>query len=197
MREKVRTLPIDKCYIWPAEWKESGMAQVTVTRRKPNGHLVVGIFLVDIYCLGVKNTIVRHDVSEAELMESMRPQLERHPMEEISYEEAHNLIYGAIAYAEDAGIPRYKEFYPAAYVLEEDTEEIPLIEYEYGYEGKPYLVVGPEMREMRYLEILRKKLGDGNFNYTIPMPLDGDRYIPDEDEEEYFLDVDEEDEPKK
>ena len=173
------------------------MAQVTVTRRKPNGHLVVGIFLVDIYCLGVKNTIVRHDVSEAELMESMRPQLERHPMEEISYEEAHNLIYGAIAYAEDAGIPRYKEFYPAAYVLEEDTEEIPLIEYEYGYEGKPYLVVGPEMREMRYLEILRKKLGDGNFNYTIPMPLDGDRYIPDEDEEEYFLDVDEEDEPKK
>lgn len=55
MREKARKLPIEKCYIAPPDWQESGMAHVIVTRIRPSGNLVMGTFLVDTFCLGVKD----------------------------------------------------------------------------------------------------------------------------------------------
>ncbi|MBD5275177.1 MAG: hypothetical protein HDS37_03625 [Bacteroides sp.] len=56
--------------------------------------------------------------------------------EEISYAEAHNLIYGAIEFAEEADIEPYGDFNVAEYILEEDTDKLPLIEYDYGKDGK-------------------------------------------------------------
>lgn len=52
--------------------------------------------------------------------------------EEISYVEAHNLIYGAIEFAEEADIEPYRDFNVAKYILEEDTDKIPLIDFRIG-----------------------------------------------------------------
>ena len=53
-------------------------------------------------------------------------------LEECSYEEAHNIIYGAIEYAAEQGRKPHSSFMITKYMLEEDTDDIPLIEYEFG-----------------------------------------------------------------
>lgn len=168
IREKARQLPIDKCYI-NGDWKEKGLAQIVVTRKKANGNYVVGVYLVDTFCMGVKDTFCRHDMSDDEILQMNDKISGGVGLEEIPYIEAHNLIYGGIAFAEDADIPPHKDFTLSKYVLEEDTDDIPLIEYEYGRDGKYFLVVGPNSRDKLYLERLHKKFGN-DFDYIYDIP---------------------------
>ncbi|MGZ3951663.1 MAG: hypothetical protein ACXVBZ_09715, partial [Flavisolibacter sp.] len=53
---KARSLPVYKCWVNP-EWKEAGMANVIVARQHVNQNLTVGIYLVDLMCLGIKDTL--------------------------------------------------------------------------------------------------------------------------------------------
>ncbi|MDE5553840.1 MAG: DUF1186 family protein [Muribaculaceae bacterium] len=101
---------------------------------------------------------------------------------EIPYEEAHNIIYGAISFAEDAGIEPHKNFEIGQYILEEDTEDIPLIDYEFGRDGKYFLVVGQDYKERVYINTLKERLGD---NFEFLLPIDDDEYDLDDEYDEY------------
>lgn len=190
IREKARKLPIGKCYI-NKDWQEKGMATVFVTRLRPNGNLVVGSYLVDTYCLGVKDLWFETNLSEYELSKYLDSEVYHLNMEEISYNEAHNIIFGAIEFAEEGGIEPVETFKNAKYILEEDNDDIPIIDYEFGLKGKHYLVVGPSRKEKKFFGTLKKNLGD-DFEYT--MPLDdwdeADDEIPYEDDEDWDDDDD-------
>lgn len=181
MREKARTLPIADCYV-NNDWKEAGKANVWVTRRRTDGDLVVASFLIDTYCLGVKDAFFFHRLSVEKLSEYLDYWGENSEVEQISYDEAHNIIYGAIAFAEEGGIEPAKDFYPAAYILEEDTDDVPLIEYTFGKDGNHFLLIGEERDEARYLSILQKKLGEA-FDFAY-LGDSGDDEL-DEGDEEY------------
>ncbi len=182
MREKARTLPVGKCYIAPPDWQESGMAHVIVTRVRPSGNLVMASFLVDTFCLGVKDAGYHENMTPYDFEKYLNNYKNGMGLEEISYDEAHNIIYGAMAFAEDGGIKPSKEFDPAGYILEEDTDDIPLIEYDFGKNGKHFLVVNPDRKEMPYYHILKKKLGD-NFEYVMPF---GEEYEDDSDDDDEY-----------
>lgn len=177
MREKARTLPIGKCYIAPPDWQESGMAHVIVTRVRPSGNLVMGAFLVDTFCMGVKDAGYHENMTPSDFEGYLNNYKRGMGLEEISYNEAHNIIYGAMAFAKEGGIKPVKEFDPAGYILEEDTEDIPLIEYNFGKNGKHFLVVNPDRKEMPYYHILRKNLGD-DFEFVLPYGEDDEKLLP-------------------
>lgn len=183
MREKARTLPIGKCYIAPPDWQESGMAHVIVTRVRPSGNLVMGAFLVDTFCLGVKDAGYHENMTPSDFEGYLNNYKKGMGLEEISYNEAHNIIYGAMAFAEEGGIKPAKEFDPAGYILEEDTEDIPLIEYDFGKNGKHFLVVNPDRKEMPYYHILKKNLGE-DFEFVMPYGEE----VDEDDEEDYETD---------
>ncbi len=182
MREKARTLPIGKCYISPPDWQESGMAHIIVTRVRPSGNLVMSSFLVDTFCLGVKDAGYHENMTPSDFEEYLNNYRKGMGLEEISYNEAHNIIYGAIAFAEEGGINPNKEFDTAGYILEEDTEDIPLIEYDFGKNGKHLLIVHPDRKEMPYYHILKKNLGD-DFEFVMPY---GDEDEDDDYEEDEY-----------
>lgn len=165
MREKARTLPIGKCYITP-DWKESGISQIIISRVRPSGNLVIGIFLVDTFCIGVKDATYYANMSDYDFSELMERYESGPGLEKISYNEVHNIIYGAIEFAEEGGIQPAKDFKIARYVLEEDTDDIPLIEYEFGKNGKHFLIINSDKREMPYFHQLKKTLGD-NFEFVM------------------------------
>ncbi len=181
MREKARTLPIGKCYIAPPDWQEAGMAHVIVTRVRPSGNLVTASFLVDTFCLGVKDAGYHENITPSDFEGYLNNYRKGMGLEEISYNEAHNIIYGAMAFAEDGGIEPSKEFYPAGYVLEEDTDDIPLIEYDFGKNGKHFLVVNSDKKEMPYYHILKKNLGD-DFEFVMPYGNEDEEDAFEEDE---------------
>ncbi len=114
-----------------------------VVREHKSGCYTVGKYLVDTFCLGVKDTDYFFNIPSFEFEDIM----ESTPFEviEVPYNEVHNIIYGAIEYAEDLGIEPHSDFRLTQYILEEDTDEIPLIEYEFGKDGKPFLIVNSRL----------------------------------------------------
>ena len=72
--------------------------------------------------------------------------------------------------------------------VEEDTDDVPLIEYEFGKDGQHFLVVDSELEASKYLPTLRKTLGD-DVEYMINDDLD-DFDGDDEDEFDDMEDVD-------
>lgn len=167
LKQKARTLEIGKCYMTDAI-KKVGEGLVIVTRKHTGGRISMASFLVDAYCLGVKDSFYRLRIEDDEVEEMV----DQVGAEECSYDEAHNWIYGAIAYAEEAGIKPDKSFALTQYMLEEDTDDIPLIEYEFGKDGKHTLIAHSRLEASRYLPLLRENMGEGNYSYMIK--VDGD-----------------------
>lgn len=172
IREMARLLPIGRCLV-SADWKERGLGIVIVTRRHPKGSITIGMYLVDTFCRGVCDTRFHFHVEEEYLDYIINRYYDVERFEEVKYEEAHNLIYGAIAFAREVGIEPCQDFGLTQYILEDDTDDVPLIEYEYGREGKYFLCVPSQWEADRYLPALREHLGD-----------DFEVMIEDDDEEE-------------
>ena len=169
IRQKARTLPIDECWI-NSEWKESAMANILVSRRHTNGNLTIGMYLVDLNCLGVKDAVYWFNNYEHEFRELLRQAGESMEMKKISYALAHNIIYAGIEFAEDYGFKPHVNFTAVAqYILEEDTEDIDLIEIEFGSDGKPVYVKGPldnDTKVAKVLAQLEKTAGQGNYTFV-------------------------------
>lgn len=153
---RARKLSLLKCEINPG-WEEAGMAQIIVYRQHVNGHLTVGVYLVDILCAGVKDTFYYFNQPESYTKDIFsKAPFER---ETISYDLAHNIIYGAVAYAQDLGIEPDPAFKLTQQILEEDTDDIPLIDIPFGRDEKPVLVLSPgDPRSNYYLRQLEKNL---------------------------------------
>lgn len=162
IRERARGFPIKACYC-NLDWSESGLAQVLVCREQPSGKQLVGIFLIDNFCLGLKNTMHQLNQEDYEV-EELRMSMEG-TISEISYDLAHNLVYGAIDYAEELGFSPQKDFSLTRYILEEDTEDIELIDLEFGKDGQPYYISGPYDDVPRILNTLNRSVGEGNYHY--------------------------------
>lgn len=165
IRQKARTLPIDECWI-NSEWEKSAMANILVSRRHTNGNLTIGVYLVDLNCLGVKDAVYWFNYYEHEFRELLRRAGESMKMEKISYTLAHNIIFSGIEFAEEFGFKPHKNFNVAQFILDEDTEDIELIDIECGIDGKPAYIRGPldtDIKAAQVIAQLEKVAGPGNY----------------------------------
>lgn len=171
IQTKARNLPVAECLIGE-NWQQSGLATILVARRHVSGNYTLGVYLTDIFCLGVKDSFYRFNISVEDYEEYKEHLNKIGKMLSITYNEAHNLIFGSIAFAEEIGIDSCKSFKLTQYLLEEDTDDIPLIEYEFGKDGKPCLMVSSALEGSRYLPLLEEFTG-GDFLYFIQ----GEEYV--------------------
>lgn len=159
IQEKGRKLPVYECFI-NNNWELYGVTYVIITRQHKSGNYTLGYYLVDTFCRGVKDTTFRFNIDEFEYEEFKQIIFDNSDPLLVSYEEAHNIIFGAISYAEDCGFKPCPQFNLTQYLLEEDTEEIPLIEYEFGKDGQPCLVVDSQLEASYYLPTLKNNVGE-------------------------------------
>ena len=177
IKTQARSLPIAECWI-TKDWQNAGMCNVIVARRHKNENVTLGIYLVDLYCLGVKDANYQFNVSPADYKH-----ITKHSggVEACEYVLAHNIIYGAIAFAEDYGFKPHKDFAIAQYILEEDDENVELIELDFGFEGQPFYTRGPNDDNAKINNIkntLIRTAGEGNF--TVVEDIDNDDFVEDE-----------------
>ena len=180
VRQRMRQLPIGKCYINDMV-DSSGLCHIIVTREHTGGRVSAAMFLVDMWCTGVKEAFYRLRLEPEEMEELLFRDHDMIAFHEISYAEAHNRIYGAIAYAEDAGLQPDKSFQLAQYFLEEDTDDVPMMEFDYGKDGEYFLVCESQLEASRYLPTLRRTLGEDGFKYIVGV-FDHDDDDDDDDE---------------
>ena len=100
IRQKARTLPIGDCYL-SDNWQEAGEGIVWVTRCHPQGTYTIGIYLVDTFCLGVKDSNFHFSIDSLDYEELLQSINRKETLRKVTYEQAHNLIYGAVAFAEE------------------------------------------------------------------------------------------------
>lgn len=176
---KARNLPVHKCLITKS-WEADSMASIIVMRRHVTGNVTLGYYLIDLLCLGVKDTFYQFNVSEEEAEERFGAILDI--MEEIEYNLAHNIIYAAHDFAMEFDINPHKDFNLTKYILAEDDDDIPLIDIHTGdKDGKPHLMINPEGQGKWALQKLIENAGEGNYYYTTAAD-----YFYDEEEEEDF-----------
>jgi hypothetical protein len=183
IRQKARTLPIFECLV-NNDWEESGLANITVARQHTNGNLTLGIYLVDLKCLGIKDAFYRFNISESDYREILGKMEENMELESVSYTLAHNIVFAGIEFAEEYGLKPHKDFGVAKYILEEDSDDIELIEIECGQNGKPLYVQGALDNDVRARQIiahLEKHAGPGNYQYI----LEGDNIIESGEDRNY------------
>lgn len=181
VKQKARTLEIGPCYV-SNDIEQVGEGHVIVSRKHTGGRVSMAVYLIDIWCVGVKDSFYRLRMEDYEFNELVGAY--NFGLRECSYDEAHNWVYGAVAFAEEAGIEPNKSFKITQYMLEEDDDNIPLIEYEYGKNGKHTLVAHSRLEASRYLPLLEKNLGKGNFDYILNADDDLDDVLDDVDDDE-------------
>lgn len=186
IRQRARNLPVFKCFV-NEDWEESGTALVVVARNHINGNITWCSYLVDLGCLGVKDTMYQFNVPEYEFDEYKSELEVNFDIVEINYNVAHNIIYAGWEYAKEIGFEPHKDFLSiTSYMLEEDNDDIPLIEITCGGEnGKPIFMQGPfedDAMARMIINELEKKLGAGNFDYVLAADNPMDDIYPDDDE---------------
>ena len=168
IKERARNFPIEKC-IYSPDWQESGLCQILIVRLQPSGSFLTGLFLVDTWCLGVKNAMYNVNLDDYDLNELIEKINSSAPvaLQECEYKIVHNIIYGAIQYAEDLGFSPHSDFNIASYILEEDDDDIELIEFEFGKDGKPCFVSGPYDNVQKIVSTLERSVGNGNYDLQV------------------------------
>ncbi|GGM49349.1 hypothetical protein GCM10011608_37890 [Micromonospora sonchi] len=159
----------------PADWVDAkklpkmamgaGLVSVMIARAENNGVTTCG-FLVDTYCLGVKNALPPI-TSEPEVMTDTVAEFfaayEAEPLQ-APLDLARHLIFGAVDYARGLGFDPHRDFYSAAPYL---GAWEPPSRIAFGLNGKPHFQQGPHDNPERIMRTLDRTVGRDNYHFTI------------------------------
>jgi hypothetical protein len=168
-----------------------GMGTVVVSRTAPNGDIVMGVFLLDTFCLGVKSAFARvllpHEYDE--MIAQMR-QGEMLQVVEPSY--ARKLVEESIVYAATLGFKPDPDYHTAKEIFGDIDASECTDQFTFGKDGKPFYMSGPldsPLKRRQIVTTLEKNVGVGNFDYMVHTDnmgldfADFDDYDDDDDEE--------------
>lgn len=144
-----------------------GLVEVLVAREQPDGDICLGLYLIDKYCLGLKNTLAKVNISRTEYQKEVVPTLFHGTKpEKCSPELAHQMIYASIEYAEQFGFQPEADFALTQNMLAPRGELAESYQLTFGKDGKPLFIAGPHDNVARVLRQLEKTAGPGNFDYV-------------------------------
>ena len=146
---------------------EDGLGYVVILRIKNDGDITAGAFLVDTYCLGVKEAfLVRFGSSEREeMLERIFPD----KPQSFSPACAKKLILDAVAYAQKLGFQPHPDFRRASTLLNGIDPELCETNFEFGKDGKPLYIQGPnDSAEFRLSTLIKlnESCGEGNYAFV-------------------------------
>jgi hypothetical protein len=159
----------------PAKLKEerrasSGLAIVVVTRKERPGKLLLYSYLVDYYCLGVKDAMGPKYISEKEyprISSKLYDAFIEDP-QIISLEKAQAIVLSSLAYANSIGLSPHADFTEAALDHLGDWDQQLTIRCG-DADGKPSFVAGPYDSSGKIMEILDRTVGRDNYHYLAPL----------------------------
>ena len=166
-----RTLEIHECLI-NADWQIKGLATILIARKHKTGNITFSSFIVDIFCLGMKDANSAFNRFEEDYDEYRDAIFGNNMNDEmhISYDLAHNIIFGAIEYAKNLGFSPHKDWELSQFMLEpKSSPKVEKIEVEFGKDGKPFFISGPYDKVDSVINKLEKAVGTDNFTFLTGM----------------------------
>jgi hypothetical protein len=164
---------IAKCWITDT-LHTTGIGDVIITRRLSNKVLMVA-FVVDIYCLGVKNALMREDeTDDHDAILASLAQMSECTLQRVEPAYAKKLVLDAVAYANRLGIKPYSGYEKLKEIFADVDSNRCHEQFTFGKDGKPLLVPGPNdtPRQINeWLTALRAHCGIDEFHYLLELGM--------------------------
>lgn len=141
-----------------------GLGLVLVARTTGYNSYSVCTYLVDYWCLGLKDTLGPKEFNGNKYTEFVQSSYNNFPYgyEEITLEQARAIVFGAIDYAKSLGFSPHRDFEQSRPHLGEWKEASQL---KFGRAGRPFFISGPYDNFQSVINTLEKSVGVGNFDY--------------------------------
>lgn len=175
--------------------RESGLGHVAISRSLPKDRVAVAVFLVDRYCLGVKNCFGRLCV-RAEYDSLCKELDKKFEMEDHSPADVRKLVESAVEYARKLGFEPHADYHRLKPFFGDIDPQESSAEFEFGSEGKPLFISGPNdgpERCRRIISMLQDCCGPDGFHYIMGGPAAQMLRTLGEDDEEVDDDSDDDD----
>jgi hypothetical protein len=146
---------------------EGGMGTLILARGATPHHLAFGAFLLDVFCLGIK------DVTFA-LLES--DEFDRYvdvtdagsPLASVDPSDARKLLRDLASWSQSIGFPPHRDFAPVERLFGDVSADASEVDFQFGSDGKPLYIPGPfdsATLIRRRIEQLQKHLGSEGFEF--------------------------------
>lgn len=165
----------------PADWTDeddlprlaegAGLPSIAVVREHDDNDVSICGYLVDTYCLGVKNAVPPTMINRRHLVDFLGDFFSAYSVAALPapLELAQDLILGAVDYARGLGFDPHRDFYLATPHL--GTWQPPS-RITFGLDGKPYFQQGPYDNPTRVMRTLDRTVGPGNYHFATVITAD-------------------------
>jgi hypothetical protein len=149
---------------------EAGIGHVVVARFRGNGDVEIGAFLIDTYCLGVKDSFYTRVGSaeyDSSVLEKIILAANRKPLDPPS---ARKLVEDAAAYAQNLGLAPHPDYRQGCRVFGGIKTSDSNATFVFGKDGKPFYVQGPHdsfATCQRIMNQLRARCGKDGFKFLV------------------------------
>lgn len=161
--------PVHHCLLF-GDLVHGGMARLLFSRRLNDGQIAFTLFLLDGYCLGVKDAVGGFAIA-SQYDERFGPQSAHwHSPQKVSPEYAKKLLEELVEYARKLGFAPPVSFKSLMPIFGDVDAALCTDQFTFGDMGKPHFISGPNDSLERCLQIrdrLRESVGEGNFGFTI------------------------------
>ncbi len=158
--------PVIACWV-PGNLREAGLGQLLIARRMPDGQLACAMFLVDVFCLGIKNAL--WTIVAPGRLSVLRRDLEGHgPIDEVTPEHFAKLIYRAADYGQSLGFAPHRDFRHAQRLLAGIDPSLCPDEFEFGRDGQPLYIRGP-FESVEESQIIAARVQALGGDYIVPL----------------------------
>ena len=156
--------PIQHCVLTESVF-EVGMGTLILARGATRHHLAVSSFLIDVFCLGIKDVMFKR--LEGEVLELYMDAADAgSPMISVDPSYARKLLRDLAAWSQSIGFAPHRDFTAVERIFGDVAAEASEASFQFGCDGKPVYIPGPTDTApliRQQVEQLRKHLGDDGF----------------------------------
>jgi hypothetical protein len=167
---------IHECLI-PDDLFTAGIGELVMARRTPSGDIAMSAFVLDVFCLGVKDAmfmVMPEYEYEQKIKQRMIGTGDR-TFEKLHQASAKKLLDGVISFAKELGFTPHPDYKNAYDIFGDIEASASPVKYTYGRKGRPFYINGPYESQsdiQRIIKTLTKSCGEDGFDMLYR--LDGD-----------------------
>ena len=144
-----------------------GMGTLVLARGATPHHLALSSFLIDVFCLGIKDVMFESVDSEVFAM-YVNATDAGSPLVSIDPSDARTLLYDLAAWSQSIGFAPHRDFAAVERIFGDVSVDASDAVFRFGRDGKPVYIPGPNDTApliRRRIAQLQKGLGDDGFGF--------------------------------
>ena len=158
--------PIQHCLVTESLF-ETGMGTLILARGATPHHLAFGSFLLDVFCLGIKD-VTFESLEGDEFDRYVGVTDAGASLASIDPHHARKLLRDLAAWSQSIGFPPYRDFAAVELIFGDVSAAASEVDFQFGSDGKPLYIPGPfdsPSQIRRRIEQLEKHLGGDGFEF--------------------------------